>query len=339
MKNTLSFFVLFFCVLFFTDALHAEAPVRKYQDPSYLFCAPLHFTKQGIHVYLQTIFNDPSYTQNFLPYSFSHFIQFLEHAHSTHQTTDFMEYSLRLFCNKIKAAPHICADAFAEMVEELPRLMTKNIMHEYPEINFDDIQNSFKNTMYEMFLNRFSAFKQEPEKFLNDLSSALVKKVDAAYCLEERLARERLTQMIVRFLDITTLKLMWSPVDQEAVWKSVLEISERLATLMDKNIITRDGLDDVYRSLIERFCYFLDLAGSELSADVLKKIKEDVLEGKAMLFQLEEQEDLIETRAERLLHMVVQTEAKQEAKKFGLITDVIMHDGNKKTTHSITKIL
>ena len=339
MKNKLTFFVLFFCALFFTVAAeHGEGPMRRYQDPSYLFCAPLHFTQQGMQLYLQTIFNDPSYTQNFLPYSFSHFIQFLEQANVTRQTTSFMEYSLRLFCNKIKSAPHICADAFADMLEEMPRLM-KSVIQEYPEINFDDIQTSFKNTMYEMFLNRFALFKQEPEKFLNDLSSSLVKKMDAAYCLEERLARERLAQMLLRFLDITTLKLMWSPADQEAVWKSVLDISERFATLMDKNIITRDGLDDVYRSLIERFCYFLDLAGSDLSADVLKKIKEDILEGKAMLFQLEEQEDLIETRAERLLHMVVQTEAKQEAKKFGLITDVIVHDGNKKTAHSITKIL
>lgn len=328
MKIRMPFFLA--CVSFFiltTKPMNYQHHVGKQNDPTYLFCAPIHFTRNGIQYYLQTVFNDPSYVQNFLPYSMSHFTQFLEHAHSTKQTKAFMEYSLRLFCNKIKAAPYISALAFSDMLEKIPNLLKGYAITTYEEIDFSCIKNSIKNTLYDMFLNRFALFKQEPEKFLDDLSHDLVKKVETIYALEERIAQERLVQMLLRFLDITTLKLMWTPHDQIYVWDSVKKIANQFADLLNQGIINRDELDDLYRSLIERFCYFLDLSGSELSTDVIQKMKEDVAASDILLFSLEEQEDLIETRAERMMNALIQTEAKIEAKKYGMITDVLVYDG------------
>lgn len=294
----------------------------KQNDPSYLFCAPIQFTRNGMQFYLKTIFNDVSYSQDFLPYSFTHFIQFLEYG----KDQAFVEHALRLFSNKIKAAPYISDGAFIDMLNKVPQIIKKQVLKEYDEINFDHIQNSVNNTLYDMFLTRFAVFKQEPETFLHDLSKDLVKKVDAIYCLEDRMAQERLLQMLVRFFDAGTLKLMWNVHDQMKVWDSVKKISNQFSDLFDQNMLTSEDLDDLYRSLIERFCYFLDLAGSELAIDVIKKIKEDIVAGDILLFQLEEQEELLEPRGDRLMHVILQTEAKIEAKKYGIVTDLHMYD-------------
>jgi len=294
----------------------------KQHDPSYLFCAPIQFTRNGMQYYLQTIFNDQSYVQDFLPYSLTHFIQFLEYG----KDSAFMEHALRLFCNKMKAAPYISAPAFSDMLGKAPRLIKKHALYSFEEISFDHIQNSLKNNLYDMFLTRFTVFKQEPEKFLTDLSYDLVKKVEKIYAIDERIAQERLIQLLIRFLDIGTLKLMWNCRDQMHVWESVKKISNQFADLLDEDILNRDDLDDLFRSLVERFSYFLELAGSDLSIDVIKKIKEEIIDGDLVLFSLEEQEDFIETRAERMLQAVLQTEAKIEAKKFGMITDVMVYD-------------
>ncbi len=298
----------------------------KQNDPSYLFCAPIQFTRNGMHYYLQTIFNDPSYAQDFLPYSLTHFIQFLEHGKEMQQSSAFIEYALRLFCNKIKAAPYISAPAFSDMLSKAPILIKKYALNTYEEINFDQIQNAIKNSMYDMFLTRFTVFKQEPEKFLNDLSHDLVKKVEIIYSIDERIAQERLIQMFIRFLDSSTLKLMWNSRDEMRVWDSVKKIANQFADLVQEDILNRDDLDDLYRSLIERFCYFLDLTGSDLSIDVIKQIKEDIIADELLLFTLEEQEDLIESRAERMMQAVLQTEAKIEAKKYGMITDMLVYN-------------
>ena len=103
---------------------------------------------------------------------------------------------------------------------------------------------------------------------------------------------------------------------------SVKVIAKNLTTLKEHNIINQDDLDDLFKSLLERFCHFLDLAGSDLSVEVIQKIKEDIASGNLMFLELEEQEDFMETKSERLGRSIIQTEAKVRARSYGIITEV-----------------
>lgn len=316
------FFVIIACSLTLKSVDYQPHYFGKQHDPSYLFCAPIQFSQNGMEYYLKTIFNDKSYVQDFLPYSFTHLIQFLEYG----KDSGFMEHALRLFCNKIKAAHYISASAFSDMLDKAPLLIKRHALREYDIIHFDYIKDSVKNSLYDMFLTKFTLFKQEPELFLDNLSHNLMEKVEKIYSIDDRIAQERLIQMLVRFLDIGTLKLMWNPRDQMQVWESVKKISNQFGSILKEDILSHEDLDDLLRSLTERFCYFLDLTGSGLSIDVIKKIKEEIIDGELLLFSFEEQEGYIETRAERMMQSVLQTEAKIEAKKFGMITDIMVYD-------------
>jgi hypothetical protein len=95
-----------------------------------------------------------------------------------------------------------------------------------------------------------------------------------------------------------------------------------MTELKDQGIINQDDLDDLFKSLLERFCHFLDLAGSDLSMDVINSIKQDIVAGKLLFLELEEQEDFIETKAERLQRALLLTEAKVRARSFGIISEV-----------------
>ena len=76
--------------------------------------------------------------------------------------------------------------------------------------------------------------------------------------------------------------------------------------------------------LLESSCKFLDLAGSELSLTVIETIKEDVISNEMLMFEFEEQEQMIETKRERLLDVLMETEAKIEARMRGIITDIVV---------------
>src|SRR5207245_1507919 len=96
---------LFSLTLKSTDFQHRH--FGRQNDTYYRFCAPIQFTRQGMHYFLQTIFNDPQYVHDFLPYSMTHLIQFLEHGKATEQNSVYMEQALRLFGNKLKSTSYI----------------------------------------------------------------------------------------------------------------------------------------------------------------------------------------------------------------------------------------
>ena len=148
--------------------------------------------------------------------------------------------------------------------------------------------------------------------------------IQDAFDVQNHIAQEQLKQMFVRFVELGLMKLVWSPHDQEEVWSSVKRISSQCVNLLEMNIISLDELDDLFKSLLERFCYFLDFGGSELSQEALEAMKNDVLSGDMFMFELEEQEQAIETKKDRMCDVLIETQAKIEAHKHGIITDIVV---------------
>lgn len=289
-----------------------------------MLCNPILFTRKGVSHFLKDIFSSRCYHEDFLPHNFTHFIEFLEHGKATNQTKLYVQSTVRLFSNKLKCSRYVTAYAFCDMVEKLPDLLD-GYFREQPTSALTRFKNSVKKTLYDWFLSKFSLFQSEPDDFFEGLSEDIATQIARSATVEERVENERLRQSLIRFLEIGLNKLVWSPFDQEEVWESVKAISFKLTTLMEYDIISHDDLDDLFKSLIERFTIFLELTGSDLSLEMIDKIKEDITQGQLLLFELEEEEEFIETKSERMLNAVMGTRAKILAQEYGLITEPVRY--------------
>lgn len=291
------------------------------EDSFTLFCTPVKFTRSGMRCFLKHIFNRGGYCEDFYPHSFSHVIEFLQYGNQTKQDIEYIISTLRLFNNKLKGSRFVTANAYSSFLGQLADVIEPYCKQKEQTI-WEHVQHNIKSILYNAFLSSFSFFKEEPDSFFDDIAQQITSSVNEDV-IEERVAQEQFHQTLVRFLENALNKVVWCPVAEEDVWVSVKEISYQLNTLCERNIITEDELDDLYKSLLEQFCHFLDLCGSDLSLDVINEIKEDIESGKLTFLKLEEQEEYIETKADRLTRAVVNTEAKAYARQYGIISEVL----------------
>ncbi len=74
---------------------------------------------------------------------------------------------------------------------------------------------------------------------------------------------------------------------------------------LDKKLLSDvDAFDDLCWSLIHRFCYFIDIAGPDISQDTFIAIVNDIATQKLVLFAIEEQEDLMLSKKDFLLKKI-----------------------------------
>jgi hypothetical protein len=292
------------------------------------FCTPIIFTRSGIDNFLRNSFNSGQYALVYLPYSFSHLIQFLEYGIATQQQPVFFESTIRLFLNKTKACRYICAPAFEELLIKLPDLLEEQT--KIPETKFISISASVKDMLYDNFIKKFDLFKKDVDNFFNNLANDLTAVFRDHSTSATIASKEQFKQIIIRFLDIATLKLIWAVSDQDKVWTSVKTIANHLAVLEERHMINKDELDDLFKSLLESFCHFLDLVGTELSDQVLETIKKDAASGNLLLFTLEEQEQQLQSKRERVLEALCLVKARNYAKNRGIIVEPLPPAKNKK---------
>jgi hypothetical protein len=259
----------------------------------------INFTQHGVHDYLQHTFSDPLYAKEFLTEDLSHPLQFLQFGKESNQKLLYSISTFRLFNNKIKQCPYISADAFNAFLARLPHLLESSI-HEKNSSFIKELKDGFKRILYHNFLSRFSFFQDDPEKFFDGVLEEMSKAIEKNNYIEKIIDKEQLRSYIVRFIETGIAKLLWSPYSQKEVWESVKQVAEHCRTLHETGIITEDDLDDLYQSLICRFSDFVALVGTSFELETIKAIIDDLKNNSLHLFCLEEQEQCIETRAQRL---------------------------------------
>jgi hypothetical protein len=82
-----------------------------------MMLSKIEFTKEGMSYFFNNSFNRREYSQELLPHSFSHFIQFLDYAEAMNQPQEFYDGILRLFNQKLKACPYVSAHAIERLLE------------------------------------------------------------------------------------------------------------------------------------------------------------------------------------------------------------------------------
>ncbi len=282
-------------------------------------CAPITMTTAGIHDYIRLVYNNPQYTQEILPNDFSHLIQFLKHGIATKQSRAYLQSTLRLFTNKLKACPYVNACAFNELLEQLPALLQPHFLTTRTYA-IDRLQKRINTVLYSQFLEKFDRFKADPNLFFSDLSHIILDELDAANAELTFISPKEMHKAVLTFLEIGLSKLMWSPYDKQATWHTVVSISEHLTQLLENSILANtDDLNDVFVSLTERYCYFLDIAANDLPISFYREVSQQVVSTTLPLLLLEEQEDFIESKAQRLLRSLTHAEARCRSYNHGAI--------------------
>lgn len=258
----------------------------------------------GISNYLQVTYNDPLYSHN--NSIFFHTIELLQHGNKTEKNKTYFKSVLRLITNKLKSAPYINAYAFFEMLAQMPTVLEAPFAIN-KERGFGSLKDIIYELQYQQFKTNFPLFKSSPDTFLEALSAEI----------ED--ASELRTLMLI-FLETSMSKLVWSPEDNLETWICTKNIADQLALMASKSIIANlDDLNSLYITLLERYCFFLDLAGTTMDVATFDKIKADIAANRINFLELEEQEELIETKMQRFTRCLAEVEAKARAYEQGML--------------------
>ncbi|HZW61494.1 MAG TPA: hypothetical protein VFF04_04690 [Candidatus Babeliales bacterium] len=273
-------------------------------DTLQCLCEPITTSATGLATFLRQVYNQPLYAQEVLPNFFSHIVQFLEHGKKTKQSKAYTQSVVRLFANKLKGCQYVNAHAFGNLLGQLPALLEGHFLVQR-STDMHLLQDKINKLLYEQFKTKFSTFQSNPTAFFNELTQDICQTLSQQHQDLGEITVEELRKSILIFIEVGLNKLIWSPEDQLDTWRAVKSISEQLAALMECNIIADpDDLNGLFVSLLERYCLFIDIAGDDLSNSFYEEVKSDIASTSLLLLELEEQEQLIESKRERLLQAI-----------------------------------
>lgn len=266
------------------------------------FLRPIDFSKEGITHYFKYTYNHEKYPE-YLPYNFSHMIQFLEFGQEQEQSEIYAKSILKLFLQKIKSCDFINSYALITAMPKLADALSPYI--EKKEASFlADLQKSLKARFSNIFSTYFSYFQKSPDAFLDALSEQIAKKTNEVQT-QQHVDIEQIKKDILRFLETCMNKLIWAPQDAYEAWTAINELAMQAEMFLDKKLLSDvDDLDDLCWSLIHRFVYFIEVSADEIPQEAFIQIVQDIYNEKLILLAIDEQEELITSKKEYLLKKI-----------------------------------
>lgn len=269
-------------------------------DPALLFMQPIELDEKGINFFISRVYNHPFYASDFLPNNFTHLIQFLEKGTETGQKRAYTQSIFHLFSNKLKSTHYINAYAFNDLLSMMPPIIQHNFIPLHT--NTRSLEHDINNMLYNKFLTQYPSFKKNPNDFLQQLSHDIVQSFETSSTKDtESIEIEELRKTVLVFLETCLGKLIWCPEDKEQTWHSVKTIAQQLTTFSEQKIVpNQDDLNALFRTLLERYCYFIDIAGHQFSESFYDYIKQDIYTNPTNFLTLSE-EDGVTSKSQRLL--------------------------------------
>lgn len=278
--------------------------------------APIHQTKQGIHTFLSTTFNRPDYAQEILAVDLSHLAQLIEYVHETYKTRDHMRHTLRLCMNKCKTTSYLNAHAFSSLLTDVTPYFD-DLLIEADITEFENSKGLIYSLMFDRFLHQFSSFQENHKLFLETLSTDIAQSFYTQKSLAD-ITTDELRYAIFSFCDVCSSKLIWSPNDGIESWNITVKIADQLASYASQGILKDDDmLQDLCITLLERYCYFLDLVAQDLPFAFFSQVRNQCEQQRIELLDLEEQEKCLETKRHRFMRALLAAEAKNRVYETG----------------------
>jgi hypothetical protein len=267
-------------------------------------CSP-----EQIRYYITTQYNSTFYRRNILPTDLSDMNALIMHGKNTNKNRAFHQAVFRLFHNGLKSSMYVNANALTKLLDTLPDMIHHHFII-YKQSLFTTLKQRIYESLVSAFSTQFSLFKQEPVNFLDRLSEEIIDIITKEENNQTDISISDLRKTVLLFLEGVIGKLIWSPVDAHETWESVKRISHQIERLAEYNIIDDpDDLNDLFITLIERYCLFLDINSDYLPSNLYAQIKQDISSRSLFMFELEEQEESIVSKAELMLRATLQAEA------------------------------
>ena len=300
------YFILFLTI--FTLSIHSTNANSFQEKDSALQ------NQDHLIIALQKELRTPEYRREILPNDFSYFTQLITFGTSTNQPPAYLRSIVKLFSNMLKSSHYVNAVAFSDMLETLPaelspyfslpasrQYITNSALYDATFV--DRFKTTVHTILYSKFSTEYESFRQDPDLFLRKISGNIVT------IAQEELMQEQLRQGVIRFCEIALSKLIWNATTEEQTWSVTKRIAEQLATLLAHNILDdSNDLDDLHWTLLNRYCYFIELTATDMPASFYKAIKQDISSHDIVLFALKEQDYIVEPKLSYMQRTLVEAE-------------------------------
>jgi hypothetical protein len=224
----------------------------------------------------------------------------------------------------LKRSSYVNALAFTHLLEELPTQLlpyfTLSVSRTFItdsalyDAAFSDRFNvTVNNMLYSKFSIEYESFRQDPTAFLRIMST------DITAMAQEEMMQSQLRQGLLRFFEVALSKLIWDPTAHEATWFTTKRIGEQLARLLEANIIDdTNDLEDLYVTLLNRYCYFIDITATEMPSSFFTGIRNDLKLNNSVLFALPEQDGIFESKLAYMQRTLIEAETASYRHQAGL---------------------
>jgi hypothetical protein len=280
--------------------------------------------QDNLIISLQKELRTPEYRKETLPNDFSHLSHLVNFGTSSNQSPVYLRSIIKLFSNMLKSSHYVNASAFSHLLETLPADLvpyfslpaTREYITDsafYDATFVDRFKASVHTVLYSKFSAEYESFRQDPDMFLKKISGNIVT------IAQEEIMQEQLRQGIIRFCEIALSKLIWDPAAQETTWNITKKISEQLVTLLEHNILDdTNDLDDLHWTLLNRYCYFIELTATDMPESFYKTIRSDIRSNDLVLFALKEQDYIVEPKLSYMQRTLLEAETAAYRHKAGL---------------------
>ncbi len=283
-------------------------------------------------VAIQKELRTPEYKKEILPHDFSHLSHLIAYGTKGNQPPAYLRSIIKLFSNLIKSSHYVNAYAFSSLLETVPEQLAPYFSLSqsdeyisdsafYDATFVDRFQSTVNNMLYAKFSNEYDSFRQNPDLFLQKISNNIT------MIAQEELIQEQLRQGVIRFCEIALSKLVWDPATQEETWYITKKIGEQLASFLEYNILDDvNDLDDLYWTLLNRYCYFMELTTTDMSESFYQTIRNDLRAhaDDIILFALKEQDSFVEPKLSYMQRTLLETETDAYRHKTGVLTHQIL---------------
>ena len=274
---------------------------------------------------LQQELRSPHYKKEILPNDFSHLSHLITFGTQNNQPPAYVRSVVKMFSNMLKSAHYVNAYAFSQLIEDLPGLLnpyfsfplsTRYITNSalYDASFSDRFTATVHNALYAKFSTEYESFRQNPDLFLQSIST------DIVALAQEEIEQSHIRHAIIRLCEIALNKLIRHPGEQEKTWELTKKIATQLATLLEDNILDdANDLDDLYWTLLTRYCYFIEIAAIDMPESFYTALKNDISSNKIVFFELPEQDGFVEPKLSYMQRTMMEAEVKAYGFQHGLI--------------------
>jgi len=279
--------------------------------------------------YVKNAYNNPTYA-DVLSQDSTDIVQFLELSNELNLSIDTVYIGVRLFYNKIKSCELVDDTVVNPVLAAFSQFLAKFYSVQEADIeknNLDFIKKNIENVILSRFISNMNQFQSSPDNFITNLAAEITNSLKQEFEKHEKKSmkkemQERLRHVTIRFVDTALAKTMWNPKSPEGIWRSFIDTANRLQVLGAHDIINHmDDLDDLLWSLVHRFCFFLDFAGSTLPLTFYDEIEQDLINKVVFFLEMKEQDEGITSKKEMLAESLIRAKAQAIAfVKNGTIT-------------------